>query len=59
MIVGFGNPNSNKRSRDSSVGIATSYGQGDQGGRDFESRYGKIFTSPYRPGGLCGPPNLV
>jgi hypothetical protein len=43
-------------SRDSS---ATGYGLDDQG-REFESREGqKIFTSPYRPDRLWGPPNLL
>jgi hypothetical protein len=31
-------------SRDSSVGIATGYKLDDQGGREFEPRYGKKFS---------------
>jgi hypothetical protein len=38
--------------------IALRAGRG--GGREFESRCGqKIFTSPYRPDRLWGPPNLL
>jgi hypothetical protein len=33
---------------------------GRPGGQEFESRYGqKIFTSPYRPDRLWGPPNVL
>jgi hypothetical protein len=46
-------------SRDSSVGIATGYGLGDQGVR-FEVPVGsRIFSSPRRPDRLWGPPNLL
>jgi hypothetical protein len=46
-------------SRDSVVGIATSYGQNDRrvGVRDLIG-YG-IFSSPQRPDRLWGPPNLI
>jgi hypothetical protein len=52
---------SSRRRRDSSVGIATGYGLDEQGGgRQFESRNGqKIFTFPYRPDRVWGPPNLL
>jgi hypothetical protein len=44
----------------SSVGIATGYGLDDQGEREFRVPVGsKIFTSPYRPDRLWGPPNLL
>jgi hypothetical protein len=33
-----------EKSRDSLVGIATGYGLDDQGGQEFESRYGKKFS---------------
>jgi hypothetical protein len=48
-------------SRDSSVGIATGYGLDDQGGgAGVRVPAGsKIFTSPYRPDRLWGPPNLL
>jgi hypothetical protein len=46
-------------SRDSSVGIATGYGLDDQGGvAGAPVPVGlKMFTSPYRPDRLWGPPN--
>jgi hypothetical protein len=47
------------RSRDSSVGIATGYGLDD---REVGVRVPvrtRIFTSPCRPDGLRGPPNLL
>jgi hypothetical protein len=47
-------------SRDSSVGIATGYGLDDQGGAGVRVPIGlEIFTSPYRPDRLWGPPNLL
>jgi hypothetical protein len=48
-----------KRSRDSSVGIATGYGLDDQSGGNSSPGRVKIFTSPYRPDRLWGPPNLL
>jgi hypothetical protein len=44
-------------SRDSSVGIATGYGLDDQGGGAGVPVGYKIFTSPYRPDRLWGPPS--
>jgi hypothetical protein len=47
-------------SRDNSVSIATGYGLDDQGGGGSSSPGRvKIFTSPYRPDRLWGPPNLL
>jgi hypothetical protein len=44
----------------SSVGIATGYGLDDQGWAGVRVPVGsKIFTSPYRPDRLWGPPNLL
>jgi hypothetical protein len=48
-----------RRSRDSSVGIATGYGLDDKGGGNSSPSRVKIFTSPYRPDRLWGPPNLL
>jgi hypothetical protein len=42
------------RSRDSVVGIATSYGQDDR-----VPVWSRIFSSPCRPDRLWGPPNLL
>jgi hypothetical protein len=44
---------------DSSVGISTGYGLDDQGGGSSSPGRVKIFTSPYRPDRLWGPPNLL
>jgi hypothetical protein len=46
-------------SRDSSVGIATGYGLDDRGGGVRVPVGSRIFTSPYRPDRLWGPPNLL
>jgi hypothetical protein len=46
-------------SRDSSVGIATGYGLDDQGAWVRVPVGKKIFTSPYRPDRLWGPPNFL
>jgi hypothetical protein len=46
-------------SRDSAVGIATGYGLDYQGGGSSSPGGAKIFTSPYRPDRLWGPPNLL
>jgi hypothetical protein len=42
--------------RDSSVGIVTAYGLDDRGGGSSNPGRKKIFTSPYRPDRLWGPP---
>jgi hypothetical protein len=46
-------------SRDSSVGIATSYGMGDWGVGVRVPVGSRIFSSPDRPGRLWGPPKLL
>jgi hypothetical protein len=48
-------------SRDSSVGIATGYGWTTRGSGSSspDKVKKKIFTSPYRPDRLWGPPNLL
>jgi hypothetical protein len=43
----------------SSVGIATGYGQDDQGAGVGVPVGSRIFTFPYRPDRLWGPPNLL
>jgi hypothetical protein len=43
-------------SRDSSVGIATGYGLDERGGGSSSPGSVKMFTSPYRPDRLWGPP---
>jgi hypothetical protein len=45
--------------RESSVGIATGYGLDDQGTGVRVPVGSSIFTSPYRPDRLWGPPNLL
>jgi hypothetical protein len=40
-------------------GIATGYWLDDQGGECSSSGRVKMFTSPYRPDRLWGPPNLL
>jgi hypothetical protein len=47
-------------SRDSSVGIGTGYWLDDQGGTGVRVPvWSKIFSSPYHPDRLWGPPNLL
>jgi hypothetical protein len=46
-------------SRDSSVGIATGYRLGDRGVGVRVPVGSKIFSSPYRPDRLWGPPSLL
>jgi hypothetical protein len=43
----------------SSVGIVTGYGLDDRGSGSSSPDREKIFTSPYRPDRLWGPPNLL
>jgi hypothetical protein len=47
-----------KKSRDSVVGIATTYGLDDRG-RVRVLVASRIFSSPSRPDWLWGPPNLI
>jgi hypothetical protein len=47
------------KSRDSSVGIATGYGWTTRGAGVRVPVWTKMFTSPYRPDRLWGPPNLL
>jgi hypothetical protein len=54
----FNLPNSS-RSRDSVVGIATSYGLDDRGVGVRIPVRSRIFSSPDRPDRLWGPPNLL
>jgi hypothetical protein len=51
--------NLNQRSRDSSVGIATSYGLDDWWVGVWVLVGSIIFSSPCRPNRLWGPPNLL
>jgi hypothetical protein len=46
-------------SRDSSVGIATDYGLQGRGVGVWVPVGSRIFSSPRRPDGLWGPPNLL
>jgi hypothetical protein len=46
-------------SRGSAVGMATGYGMDDRGFRVRVPVMSRIFTSPYRPGRLWGPPSLI
>jgi hypothetical protein len=41
------------------VGIATGYGLDEWGAGVRVPVWSRIFTSPYSPGRLCGPPNLL
>jgi hypothetical protein len=43
----------------SSVGTATAYGLDDRGVRVRLRVGSRMFTSPYRPGRLWGPPSLL
>jgi hypothetical protein len=47
------------QSRDSSVGIATSYGLDDREGRSSNPGRVRIFSYTRRPDRLWGPPNLL
>jgi hypothetical protein len=53
------NNNNNNRSRDSVVGIETSYGLDDRGVGVRVPVGSRIFPSPDRPDRLWGPPNLL
>jgi hypothetical protein len=50
---------SRRRRRDSAVGIATGYELDDRGVGVRVPVWSKIFSSPYRPDQLWGPPNLL
>jgi hypothetical protein len=49
----------NRKSQDSLVGMGTGYRLGDQGVRVRVLVETRIFTSPFRPDRLWGPPNLL
>jgi hypothetical protein len=51
--------NNHCQSRNSVVGIATSYGLDDRGVRVRVPVESRIFSSPNRSDGLWGPPNLL
>jgi hypothetical protein len=48
-----------KEDRDGAVGIATGYELDDRGVRVRVPVGSRIFTSPYLPNRLWGPPNLL
>jgi hypothetical protein len=49
----------NKKNRGSAVGIATGYRLDDRRVRVRVPLASRIFTSPYRPDQIRGPPNLL
>jgi hypothetical protein len=57
--TGIGQTATHVTSRDSSVGIATSYELDDRGARVWVPVGSRIFSSPNRPDRLWGPPNLL